>query len=573
MASSTVGTVTRDVPLTPIVIKNMLANNFSTTVSNATNTRHLIPKGTYTVSAQPMGFAIGGSSTFAANYTLGGGEWTVLTQYADNGRPGPFLMGSDLNPKGNMLILQRDCYVQIAVRNNNGASGLNDVGFDVTFTPTYSAYKSLGTITGNRTTVGGASSVDTADLNLNSVQVGWDYDRNLPFIITANASALSNRTRASDFYLWRANANGTWDGSYWNSVVASSGNSFYNGNGIGYRGNSTNQRQSFFFIKSSELHNLDMSGLMTDAAGWRWGWIKGNISAGTLAGATLTMSPGHTNTAFASLSSNIGSGTENIMTYFHDRVNNKVIYNGCKDITYSGAYGTNGWRHNWAQWDIATNTVDYQNVNGVVDPRIAGQSNETNCAWTSAVPNGSTGLSYAVGDNSGQGYLARWTRTGTYTGVGNFQSRSIYGGTTNAGNYAGAPNTYYQAATFLPNGVMVAGQQLAYSILDHLNTSLNQPIATSDGNSLFSNGYWGLTASMGTSQTKNIMIVVANTIVLVEIGYVKASMGSANSTPARYIPITTYIAPATAANLGAILPGQGGIASAASGNSGINNGV
>lgn len=570
MGATTVGTSITNVSPTPIVIKNMLANSLASTVSNATNTRHLIPKGTYTVTAEPMGFVTGGSSQALANYTMGGGEWTVLTQYADTGRPGPFLMSGDISPKANLLILQRDAYVQIAIRN---AGATNDVPFNVTFTPTYSAYKSLGTITANRTTVANASSTNSVDqLNVNTIQVGWDYDRNLPFIITGYGTLFNLRMRAQDFYLWRANSNGTWNGSYWNNVVASSGNTFYNGNGIGYRGNANNSRQSFFFIKNNELHNLDASGLMTDAGGWRWGWIKGNISAGTLAGATLTMSPGHTNTAFASLSSNIGANAENQMIYFHDRVNNKVIYNGCKDITYSGTYGTNGWRHNWAQWDIATDTVDYSNVNGVVDPRIAGQSNELNCAWINAVPNGSTGLSYAVGDNSGQGYLVRWTRTGTYTGVGNFQSRGIWGGSNNNGNYGGSPSTYAHCATFLPNGVMVAGQSMNYSTIDYLNTALNQPIATADGQSLFASGYWGLNAAMGINDTKHIVIVVANTIVIVEYGYVKASSGSTGATPARYIPVTTYIAPATAANLGAILPGQGGIASAANGNSGINNG-
>jgi hypothetical protein len=569
MASSTVGTATRDIPLTPITIKNMLSSAAATSSTNTTNTRHLIPKGTYTVTAQPMGFAIGGSSVFAANYTLGGGEFTILTQYADTGRPGPFLMGDNVSPKGNMLILQRDAYVQIAVRNSNGASGLNDVGFDVTFTPTYSAYKSLGTVTGNRTSTGSSASTDTADINMNCVQVGWDYDRNLPFIITTNASLTSGRTRATDFYLYRANTSGTWDITYWNSVVASSGNSFYNGSGIGFRGNANSIRQSSFFIKTNELHNLDMSGLMTDASSNRWGWIKGNISAGTFTGSTLTMSPGHTNTAFATASSQIGTGTDNIMIYHHDRVNNKVIYNGCRDSTYSGAYGNYGWRHNWAQWDIATNTVDYQNVNGVVDPRIAGQSNEANMAWTCAVPNGSTGLSYAVGDNSGQGYLARFSRTGTYTGVGNFQSRNVYSGSTNLGAYAGSPQSYDNNMIFFPNGVMVAGQSMNFASIDYLNTALSQPIATTDSTTLFQSGARGLNASMGISNTKYIVIVIANAIVLVETGYVKAN---GNGTIGRYIPITVYMAPATTANLSAILPGQGGIGSAANGNSGINNG-
>jgi len=571
MGATTVGTSVTNVSYTPIVIKNMLANAVASTVANATSTRHVIPKGTYTVSAQPMGFAIGGSSSFAANYTLGGGEWTVLTQYADNGRPGPFLMGNDNSPKGNILILQRDAYVQISLRNSNGAAGLNDVGFDVTFTPTYSAYKSLGTITGNRTTVGGASSTATTDLSHKDLQVGWDYDRNLPFLITSNGTLTSGRIRTSDFYLWRANSSGTWDATYWSNVIASSGNTFYNGNGIGFRGDNATEFHSSFFIKSNELHNLDQSGLMTDAAGYRWGWIKGNISAGTFpTGSTLTMSPGHTNTAFASLSSNIGTLLNNVMTYFHDRVNNKVIYNGCKDITYSGTYVNYGWRHNWAQWDIATNTVEYSNVNGVVDPRIAGGTTDTNMGWYCAVPNASTGLSYAVGDNSGQGYLARFSRTGVYTGVGSFQSRNVYGGSTNNGNYGGAPNSYGLMATFLPNGVMVAGQSMSYSIVDHLNTALNQPIATNDNNSLFAIGNRGINSSMNVSQTKQIVIVVANTIVLVEIGYVKSG---ANSVIARYIPITVYTAPATTVNLGAILPGQGGIGSAANGNSGINNGV
>lgn len=571
MGSTTVGTVTKDVPLTPVVIKNVLSTNASTTSTNTTLTRHLIQKGTYTVTTQPMGFAVGGSSLASVDFSIAvGTEFTILTQYADNGRPGPVLIGDNNNPKANLLILQRDAYVQATIKNNNGSAAINNISYDITFTPTYSPFKSLGTVTGNRTSTGDSASSDSSSVNFNCAQIGWDYDRNAPLLITTNAYVTYQRTRASDFYLWRYNADGTWGYTFWSGIATNAGSSWYDGSGLGFRGNQNNCRQSSFFIKNGYLHNLDMSGLMTDVNGLRWGWIKGDISSGTTSGTTLTMSPGHTNQDFATASSSISGSNDNIMIYYHDKVNNKVIFNGARSNTYSGAWANYGWIHYWSQWDIATNTVEYSQYNGVVDPRIAGSSAGTNLAWDMVVPNGSTGFSYAVGDNGGYGYLAKWNRDGNYVGVGTVQSKRAYMGQTTIGAYSGTSYTNYNTISYLPNGVMVYGSNMYNSCLDYLNGSINQPQGTYDNYSLFSGAFWGLNANLGSTGSKTILLVVDNTIVIAEMAYVKAN-GSGDVR--RYVPITIYTAPVTASNLGSVTPGMGGIGSTAYGNPGINNGA
>lgn len=565
-----------------IVIRGVTPNASTTTqVTVNTATRTLIPKGAYTVTVVPNGGASYGSSPGSGSVRLSNNlEWTVLTNYADNGRVGPFLHASvnNTNPVANLLILQKDAYVQVGIQN---PATYTNFECDVVFTPTVSPFKSLGTITGNRTQTGDLNSTGAYDTNFGSLQIGWDYDRNAPLIITNSAIGVSTSqcTRTQDFYLWRYNSNGTWSYTYWNGVDAATGNTWYNGNGIGYRGTQNKYRQSSFFIKNNFLHNLDFSGLMVNtASGLRWGWIKGDISAGTVTGSTLTMSPGHTNTAFATTSSSIGSAANNVMMYYHDTVNGKVIYNGAKSSTlYSGS--VYWWIHHWAQWDIATDAVDYANSNGNKNPQIAGGTDPQYAAYEVGLPNGSTGITYGIGDNGGNYYLGRFDRNGTYTGVGNFQLRYPFAGNTNSGAYTFSQYSIYNRMTFLPNGVMVTGDASNGSgvCIDHLNTSLNQPVMTMDRFGLLPDGIWGLNSNLGSGQSRYPVLVMKNTIVFAQVGYVKYGSNGGNIVY-RTAPITIFVAPATAANLGAVTPNAGGVGSSATtgtptGNPGISNGV
>ena len=568
MGLTTLGTTAKNAVGAPIVIRGVTPTSLATNQVTHTRTRTLIPKGAYVVTIVPSGSGSTGSSPGSVTTSLSSSmEYTVITSYADNGRPGPFLHGADESPISNMLILSRDAFAQVGVKNESSYATFL---VDVVFTPTYTPFKSLGSFTGNRTSTSTGSSTQTTDVQFASAQIGWDYDRNAPMAITSGTSTLNGeRTRTQDFYLWRYNSDGTWGFTYWNQVSAATGNTWREGNGIGFRGNQNNYRQSAFFIKNNFLHNLDMSAMMVNtASGLAYGWIKGDISSGTTAGATLTMSPGHTNSAFGSTSTSIDTGTQNIMLYYHDKVNNKVIYNGARSSAFNGTWGVYPWIHHWAQWDIQTDTVDYANSNGTKDPRIAGLGSYM--AYDYGVPNGSTGITYATGDNGGNAYLARWDRSGTYTGVGNFQSRQNYNGSTNISAYNGSPLTYYNTITYMPNGVMVCGQNMLWASIDHLNTSLNQPIATTD-NSFQKLGFWGLNSPMGTGQVKYHVIVVNNMIAVMQIGYMKYTNNAGSV--ARTVPITIYVAPATTANLGSILPNAGGIGSAANGNPGINNGA
>jgi hypothetical protein len=571
MGSSTVGIVSREIIGGPITIKGITPTTASTTATSATATRTILPKGTYAVTLVINGTASFGSSPGSGYVSVGNGvEFTVLTSYADTGRPGPVLVSTDRTAVlSNILVLNRDAYVQVGVKNESSYALFQ---CDIVFTPTYTPFKSLGTITGNRTQAGTSGTTDTGDINFGTMQLGWDYDRNAPMLITASNSGTSSsqNTRSTAFYLWRYNSDGTWGYTYWNSVSAASGNAWYNGNGIGYRGTQNNYRWSSFFIKNGELHNLDMAGLMTDAGSLRWGWIKGTITSGTTSGSTLTMSPGHTNTAFATSSSSIDSGTSNIMIYYHDIVNNKVIYNGARSNSFNGAWGGYGWIHNWAQWDIATNTVDYQNVNGTVDPSIAGST--TTLAWDAAVPDGSTGFSYAIGDNSGSAaYLAKWNRTGTYTGVGNFTLRDSYmPQNASTRSYSNFLSTYSRIQ-YLPGGIMTqtTGGNTSSVTVEH-STGTNVPLMTCDSLTSFPSNRWHMNSTTGTNSERTYTLVAGNTIVLAQVAFVKYST-AANNTVARIAPITIMVAPATTSNLGLITPRQGGIGTAAN-PTGINNG-
>lgn len=561
-----------------IVIKGVTPNAASTTqVTVNTATRTLLPKGAYTVFVSPNGDASFGSSPSSGSVRMANNlEWTVVTMYADNGRVGPVLhSGANAsNPMANLLVLQKDAYVQVGIQNT---ATYTTQECDIIFTPTVSPFKSLGTITGNRTQVGDANATDTSNVNFGTMQLGWDYDRNAPLMLTSATYGVgsSQCTRLTDFYLWRYNSNGTWSYTYWNNATAATGNAFYNGSGLGVRGNQNKYRHSSLFIKSNYLHNLDFSGLMTNtASGLRWGWIKGDISAGTTTGSTLTLEPGHTNTAFATATSSISSAANNIMMYYHDTVNGKVIYNGAKSSSlYSGS--TYWWIHHWAQWDIATNTVDYQNSNGNVNPEIAGSG--TTLAYDYGLPDGTTGFTYAVGDNGGTYYNAKWNRTGTYTGVGSYQMRYPFAGTTNQSSYSFSQYAQYNRMTYLPNGVMVTGDGSTGSgvTVDYATSGINQPIMTMDRYGLLPDGLWALNSTMSTGQTRYPVLVTRNTIVFAQIAFAKYT--NTEGSVARTAPITIFTAPATTSNLGAVSPGQGGRGSASTssptGNPGISNGV
>lgn len=566
-------------PPQPIVIRNIsrLTTNASTTNISMTNTGTFVPKGVYNVNTILEGIGYGGSVTGSQPTTIETDTSTPLivtlnSFEADTGRPGPTFISGGLFK--DTLVLYKDSYVQTSI---NVMASLAGVPVSIVLTPKKDNIVALPTFTGNRTTTATTTSTSgsASDIGFGGAILGWDYDNDAPMVISLTFNPTTTPTNTprlkvldSSWWLFRYNrSTGKWTRKQWSNFSAAAGHTWVGNSGFFFQ--DTDVRIAQFFIKNNFLHNLNYQGVLdVDANSTRWGWIKADLTA---AGNTLTVQPGLTNTAFAETSSNMGTGSNNRMIYYWDRVSHKVIYNGSRSSTSNSSWGnTFGWRHKWGQWDIRTETIEHQVDNGTVDPRIAGGTTEANMAWANATPNAAEGISYAVGDNSGTAYNAKWSRAGVYTGVGNYEVYNAMSSTTTSGFTV---NSVGNSADFYPFNHMT--WQTSNNLLTRDYNTPNSGSAAlyqatygsriSDRSGMFS-GNFGV--GNGPYQAS---LVTGEWIVQLIGGYQKVTGNASRYT----FPLTVYMLPVTETNVGRALQPLGGLRSyrLETPNSGINNGT
>lgn len=552
----------------PIVINRIQPSNVSTNSTiNVTQTRVFVPKGAYAITVNISGAASYGSSSSAGTAAWGDSyplKYIISTVDADTGRPGPVVSRSYATTPAMQLILAKDSFVSVGLF---AQTPLNSTYFDFVLVPTKSPYTAYPTITGNRTqtAINTATSGSNSDLNFGSVVMGWDYDNNSPFLITGylTTTRSSNWQQLSaPFQIWRFNqSTGKWTFKNWTGITLASGSWVYSA-GFLFQGDWAPQT----FIKGNFIHNVCNHPIMSDGTNYH-GWTKGDLTA---AGNTLTMQPGNTNSAFNTAVANMATvNADMYMMYYWDRRLHKVTYAGTVSATFNGTYGANNWRSYWGQWDIATGTNDYTNINSqTADPRAAGNNANNSLVYRIGVPDAKTGFIYGIAVNGTSDYLAKWSRTGTYTGVGSFLTYYPFFGTSTIGS--AAMNTQQNKIDYLPpNDVMISasnGANVEYT------TGASQPGLLYDASAPMQNS---IALSYGNysvySEDRQVLVMDSGIYVchMVYLQYSPDPSGTARFSA----PITIYKAPATTANLGQYIPIMGGIPSAANGNTGINNGT
>lgn len=570
MGVSLVGQGSKQEVQYPVVIRNVNVNsNPATAAASMYTTGVLVPKGTYSVTIQIPGVGNpGGTSVNSASYDFPSNDITatIVSIEADTGRPGPLFARS--GPFKETFILNKDSYVYATLNSSQSSAGLANLRPDIVLTPKKPKYIALPTVTANRTQTAATSATagSISDINVGFISSGWDYDNNYPFIAVGESQAavsLSNVMSAA-VTIFRFNpATGKWTNKRWTSHSLSSGSSWYTGFS-GPAAWTATPTFTQFFIKGNFFHCLNMQGMLVNSSN-RWGWIKADLSS---AGSALVWEPGHTNTAFCELDANIDAGNNNRMIYYWDKVSHKVIYNGSRNITFNGTWSQYGWRHKWGQWDIATNTVDYQLSNGVIDPRTAGSSADSNAGWNSAVPSAADGNSYVIGINGTSEYLARFNRNGTYTGVGTITAHHPFNPTaaTSLSN-----SSQFNTLDYLPGNYARWGSSSG-NITKEYNaasgTTYYMPDGASDtGSRLYRNVVYG-TYQIGAGPYINGFITNEWIVALVT-GYSKYTGNTSRYT----FPVTIYMTPATTENIAQALSIPGGVTSTADGNTGINNGT
>jgi hypothetical protein len=556
-----------DIPQ-PIVINRIQPSNTTTNNTiNVTQTRILVPKGAYSVTVTPSGAASFGASSTGATVGFGGDngiKYTISSVEADTGRPGPFINRSFSSSVAMQLILPKDSFISVGLYANS--TTMQSMFFDVILVPTRSAYTAYPTITGNRNTTAAntSSSGSNSDINWGSVAMGWDYDNNSPFLITgANTTTRSTNWQQlfPTFQIWRFNSTtGKWTFKEWTGMSLASGSWVY-GAGFLFHGSWA----PGLFIKGNFIHNVVNHAIMSDGTNYH-GWIKADLTA---AGATLTVTPGNTNTAFNTPVANCATVNSSFfMMYYWDRRVHKVVYAGTISNVFNGTYGANNWRSYWGQWDIATGTNDYTNINsGTADPRSAGAAAASNLVYNSGVPDAKTGFIYAIVPNGTSEYLPKWNRSGTYTGVGSFLTYYPFN-TTNQSSLS--QFSYENKIDYLPlTDLMVSSNGGGNT--EYL-TGVSQPGLLIDSTPPLPSEYAISYGNYSNYSEDRQTLVMDAGIFVCHVGYLQFSPNPSGT--ARFsAPITVYKAALNATNLGQLTPIMGGIPSAATGLPGINNGT
>lgn len=557
-----------DIPQ-PIVI-NRIQPSTSTTTStvNTVQTRVFVPKGAYAVTVNISGAASFGASVQGGSTDFGGSsqglKYTISTVEADTGRPGPTISRGTSTPAAMQLVLAKDSFVSAGLYTTTSA--IASMLFDIVLVPTKSNYTAYPTITGNRsqTAPDNSTSGSNSDINWGTVIMGWDYDNNNPFLITGlNATTRSTNWRqlSPTFQIWRFNqSTGKWTSKQWTGMSLASGSWVY-GAGFYFYQDWAPQ----FFIKNNTIHNVVNHAIMSDGTNYH-GWIKADL---TVAGTTLTVNPGNTNSAFSTPTANCATVNSSFyMMYYWDRRVHKVTYAGTISNVFNGTYGVNNWRSYWGQWDIATGTNDYTNINsGTADPRSAGANGTSNLVYNTGVPDAKTGFIYAININVNTEYLAKWDRTGTYTGVGSFQTFYPFF-TSNITNQS--LHTLGNTIDYLaPNDVMISKGNC--STVEY-TTGVNQPGLLYDNSAAMATNIPAISGNFSTYSESKQVLVMDSGIFVCHMTYIQFAP-SQSGTGRFTAPITVYRAPITATNLNQYIPIMGGIPNATTGLSGLNNGT
>lgn len=488
-----------------IVIPNITGNQSTDGGKGKVARTIIVPKGTYSVTIQRTGNQLGGSSVSYAQTTLN--NTSIVAFDAITSRPLTFYNGSldHKEPSNQVLHIIRDSYLQIRLY-TSPSSG--DITHDIILEPTQTMYNMDFAFTptnGTTPTLTG----DSTNIGIGIVAMGYDYDSDSPAIITGGSAGNTGRGQRymSSFTLWRKNAStGAWSKKTFNTDPAS-GYSWYQAGGIvlpaGQYGTSNG---AGFFIKDNMLNNVIMEGWLTDSAtNYRWGWMKASVSGAS--GSYIQFSPGVLDSNFGQLSSDISSGANNIMLYWHDVINKKVLYNGARSGIYNGSWSGYPWLHKWGQYDIPTATVEYSIDNGTIDHRLAGVNNE-GCKFT--FPNIPLGRSYAISENGSSSYLTYFDRYGNKTGVGNCVI--FRPGSGNVGT-ALQPLTTDNAGIFINNDTFIGGSSGYVST----NLTTNRSVMYDNGNYT---RLYPVYAGVPTNSSYTQILHTPNKIYTLQSGYV-----------------------------------------------------
>lgn len=547
-----------------IVIKNVIATTAGSTGASNTPFRVFVPKGKYSVALSMLGSAGYGSTTATGGTAQIGTTPNTTLQAIDanTGRLGAVYSSNNAYGFGSVFHVAKDSFVSAGISSTDGS--INNVRYDIMLIPTASPWDVTAAFTPNAvtTTTGSTSSSNMSATSVGAVLLGYNYDTNQPFVVSGSSTTGNQNTNVlyiSSPVIWTYNpTTDTWSSKSWTSTVAS-GHSGYEsaGGGIFWM----TDRPSGLFIKNGFIHCLTGAGLITRTSdSIRYGWIKADASG---AGSTLTWEPGLSNSNFGN--SGTGTGNNNKMMYYWDKRNNKVLFVGSYNPNYNGSYGAYPWNSYWSQWDIATNTIEYQQNNGAVDPRIAGSASFN--VYDYAMCDSVEGVTIGVGVNGSYNYLARWNRNGSYSGINNFVYYLPLDG--NNGGRALSNST--------PNGCnfeFIDTRRVIFSTSAAVSRTYmsGSPSLLQDSTSNFMSSARNGISSLGLANDAVQYLIMSDRVFAMHVTFAKMQIGSGDT---RFtIPVAVYSAPKTQAVINMITPGIGGVfdGSTNSTYSGLNGG-
>lgn len=539
---------TAEAPRYPIIIRNVTAGNSSSTSATLTTIRrNIVPKGNYAVTLSANGDLGNTTGTGTLGIAFQDLRYSIYFADAKTGRPSSFVLNNNAIPNSGIVSLAKDSYIVGAGIQSSASVGLL---YDITLTPASSPYTALPSITGNRTAGATSASTSSADVNFQTLLLGWDYDRDEVFIITGNSSSQVNsfwRRLSATFFIYRYNSSTeNWESKGWTSVSGGTG-SFPNGTGLYY----SEFHSPMFFIKDNFLHQMTTTEIWRDASSNSWGWAKGDLSTSST---TLTFQAGHSNANFAIASANLAGSSSRKLMFNWDKKLDKVVFAGGRNT--SGTLSSS-WNSRWVQWDIATDTLDYNNVNSSsANPLIAGDNVGNSAIYNVGMPDAETGFTYGVAPNGpNAGYLGKFSRTGTYTAVNSTTIHYPY--EFNAGSSRGQDElSVNNEIEYLPYGLMLVKNRTITK--NHTGTGTISFIRDNIGASP-SNILRGIFGSAITSSQRETALIKGNKSVYVA-STVYAQYGSQKVAPINIVkaPISEEILMNFTPILGG-LPGASGV--------------
>lgn len=536
---------TAEAPRYPIAIRNVRAGTSASTSSPLnfrTQRNNFVPKGSYTVSLSSngdVGNAVGSGSAGIASNDI---RYSIYFADAKTGRPSSFVDYNSTTPGSGVVVLAKDSYVVGAGVQVNSAN--TELFYDIVLYPTDSPFTALPSITANRTSGGTSGVTNSGNMNFGTLLLGWDYDRDEVFMITGQASTqiLSFWRRFTPtFFIYRYDsANEVWESKGWTSISAGTG-SMPNGSGLIF----SEYHSPMFFIKDNFLHQMTTTEIWRDASGNSWGWAKADLNT---SGTTLTFQAGHSNTNFSIPSANLAGSSSRKLMFNWDKKLNKVVFAGGRNT--SGTLSSS-WNSRWIQWDIATDTLDYNILNSsTANPLIAGDNVEGSAIYNNGMPDAETGFSYGIAPNGPTaGYLGKRDRNGSYTGVSSTTIFYPYEFTA-AGSRGQDELSTNNEIEYLPYGQMLVRNRCITK--NHTGNNAVNFIRDNLGGSPVNilRGIWnGLTSNVSQSTA----------LVKGDKGLYIASVAFGNLGSHRVLPVSIIKAPMSEEVLQSITPNLGGL--------------